>query len=189
MHNHPFLTGPPTRPPACSPAPAGVPRVTTTAALAANHRPEATGMEAEVAALLAAAGAASGAAVAETEQALALRALSVEEARERQVGGWAGGGGGVSWSCQRLLLLRCCYQQSRSASLPMLERSAEPLSIPPALHCTAAGPAGQDAGAAFLPRGQGAAPEEDQEQGVPPQAEESGWVGRAGGRVGWNFWM
>ncbi|KAL4441441.1 hypothetical protein ABPG77_001945 [Micractinium sp. CCAP 211/92] len=60
-----------------------VPRVTTTAALAAQHRPE-TDMEAEVAALLASAGAHSAQAVAEAEEALAMKALSVEEVRERQ---------------------------------------------------------------------------------------------------------
>ncbi|PRW50835.1 U3 small nucleolar RNA-associated 14-like protein A [Chlorella sorokiniana] len=60
-----------------------VPRVTTTAALAAKHRPE-TDMEAEVAALLQKAGAHSAKAVAEAEEALAMKELTVEEARERQ---------------------------------------------------------------------------------------------------------
>lgn len=62
---------------------AAVPRTTTTAAIAAKHRPE-TDMEAEVAALLEAAGAHSAKAVAEAEEALAMKALSLEEARERQ---------------------------------------------------------------------------------------------------------
>jgi hypothetical protein len=51
---------------------AAVPRVTTTAALAAKHAPE-TAMEAEVAALLEAAGAHSARAVAEAEEALAMK--------------------------------------------------------------------------------------------------------------------
>ncbi|PSC76740.1 U3 small nucleolar RNA-associated 14-like protein A isoform A [Micractinium conductrix] len=60
-----------------------IPRITTTAALAARHKPE-TDMEAEVAALLEKAGAHSAKAVAEAEEALAMKALSVEEVRERQ---------------------------------------------------------------------------------------------------------
>lgn len=62
---------------------AAVPRLASTAALAAKHIPE-TAMEAEVAALLASAGAQSGAAIAETEEALALKALTVEEAKQRR---------------------------------------------------------------------------------------------------------
>lgn len=62
---------------------AAVPRLATTAALAAKHVPE-TEMEAEVAALLESAGAQSAAALAETEEALALKALTVEEARQRR---------------------------------------------------------------------------------------------------------
>ncbi|KAL6752320.1 small-subunit processome [Haematococcus lacustris] len=60
-----------------------VPHVNTTAALVAQHVPEGD-MEAEVAALLQAAGAATTKAVAEAEQALSLKALSVEEAAERR---------------------------------------------------------------------------------------------------------
>mmetsp|Transcript_37964 Transcript_37964/g.96008 ORF Transcript_37964/g.96008 Transcript_37964/m.96008 type:complete len:1095 (-) Transcript_37964:202-3486(-) len=60
-----------------------VPRVNTTAALVAGHTPE-EGMEAEVAALLQAAGAASAHAVAATEEALGAKELTLEEARERR---------------------------------------------------------------------------------------------------------
>lgn len=60
-----------------------VPKTVTTASLVAKHTPE-TAMEAEVAALLASAGAQSAAAVAEAEEALTLKSLSVAEARERR---------------------------------------------------------------------------------------------------------
>ncbi len=60
-----------------------VERTVTTAALAAKHEPE-TAMEAEVAALLCAAGAQTAVAVAEAEEALAMKALTVSEARERR---------------------------------------------------------------------------------------------------------
>ncbi|KAI3427018.1 hypothetical protein D9Q98_006960 [Chlorella vulgaris] len=62
---------------------AAVPRTTTTAAIAAKHQPE-NDMENEVAALLQAAGAHSAKAVAEAEEALSMKALTVKEARERQ---------------------------------------------------------------------------------------------------------
>ena len=62
---------------------ASVPRSSTTASLAAKHRPE-TSMEAEVAELLRAAGADTGTAVAEGEEALSLKALTVEEAKQRR---------------------------------------------------------------------------------------------------------
>lgn len=55
----------------------------STAALVAQHTPQ-TAMEAEVAALLEAAGAGTAAAVAEAEDALAGRSLSIEEAKERR---------------------------------------------------------------------------------------------------------
>ncbi|KAG2423906.1 hypothetical protein HXX76_014959 [Chlamydomonas incerta] len=62
-----------------------VPRVTTTAALVAQHTPSAdNALEAEVAALLQAAGAANAEALEEAEEKLALKALSLEEARERR---------------------------------------------------------------------------------------------------------
>lgn len=61
--------------------------MTTTAALVAQHRPE-TEMEAEVAALLEAAGAHSAKAVAEAEEALMMKV------GERAAGGGWGGGGG-----------------------------------------------------------------------------------------------
>mmetsp|Transcript_5357 Transcript_5357/g.11731 ORF Transcript_5357/g.11731 Transcript_5357/m.11731 type:complete len:1130 (-) Transcript_5357:373-3762(-) len=60
-----------------------VPRVTTTAAIAAKHTPE-TDLEREVAALLEAAGAASAKAVQEAEDQLALKALTMEEAKARR---------------------------------------------------------------------------------------------------------
>ncbi|KAG7667273.1 hypothetical protein Ndes2526B_g04225 [Nannochloris sp. 'desiccata'] len=60
-----------------------VERTVTTASLAAKHEPE-TAMEAEVAALLQAAGAQTAAAVAEAEEALAMKALTVGEAKERR---------------------------------------------------------------------------------------------------------
>jgi len=60
-----------------------VERTVTTASLAAKHEPE-TAMEAEVAALLQAAGAQTAAAVAHAEEALAMKALTVEEAKERR---------------------------------------------------------------------------------------------------------
>jgi U3 small nucleolar RNA-associated protein 14 len=62
---------------------AAVPRTASVAALAARHAPE-TAMEAEVAALLEAAGAHTARAVAEAERALAAKELTVEEAAERQ---------------------------------------------------------------------------------------------------------
>eukprot|EP00873_Tetraselmis_striata_P003871 jgi/Tetstr1/424135/TSEL_014744.t1 len=55
----------------------------STASLAATFRP-ATGLEEEVAAMLEAAGASDGRAVEETEEALALKKLTVEEAQERR---------------------------------------------------------------------------------------------------------
>ncbi|PNW76852.1 hypothetical protein CHLRE_11g478966v5 [Chlamydomonas reinhardtii] len=62
-----------------------VPRVNTTAALVAQHTPSAdNALEAEVAALLEAAGAANAEALEEAEEKLALKALSLEEARERR---------------------------------------------------------------------------------------------------------
>jgi U3 small nucleolar RNA-associated protein 14 len=62
----------------------GVPKVaSTTAALAANHKPE-TDMEAEIAAILEAAGAGTAQAVTEAEEALALNTLTAEEAAERR---------------------------------------------------------------------------------------------------------
>ncbi|KAG2441194.1 hypothetical protein HYH02_010038 [Chlamydomonas schloesseri] len=62
-----------------------VPRVNTTAALVAQHTPSAdNALEAEVAALLEAAGAAHSEALEEAEEKLALKALSLEEARERR---------------------------------------------------------------------------------------------------------
>ncbi|GFR45758.1 hypothetical protein Agub_g7173 [Astrephomene gubernaculifera] len=62
-----------------------VPRVTTTAALVAQHTPSAdNALEAEVAALLEQAGAANTEAIEEAEEQLALKALSLEEARERR---------------------------------------------------------------------------------------------------------
>ncbi|GIL87950.1 hypothetical protein Vretifemale_15914 [Volvox reticuliferus] len=62
-----------------------VPRVTTTAALVAQHTPSAdNALEAEVAALLQAAGVANTEAIEEAEEKLALKALSLEEAKERR---------------------------------------------------------------------------------------------------------
>jgi U3 small nucleolar RNA-associated protein 14 len=60
-----------------------VERTVTTASLAAKHEPE-TAMEAEVAALLQAAGVQTAVAVAEAEEALAMKALTVGEAKERR---------------------------------------------------------------------------------------------------------
>lgn len=60
-----------------------VPKSTTTASIAAKHQPE-TPMEAEVAALLQAAGADTASAVTEAEEALSMKLLSVEEAKERR---------------------------------------------------------------------------------------------------------
>ncbi|CAG9464190.1 unnamed protein product [Pedinophyceae sp. YPF-701] len=61
-----------------------VAKVASTAALVANFTPAAEGMEAEVAGLLKEAGADTARAVQEAEEVLALRALSVGDARERR---------------------------------------------------------------------------------------------------------
>ncbi|KAK9806336.1 hypothetical protein WJX72_010623 [[Myrmecia] bisecta] len=60
-----------------------IPKTNTTAAMASSFKPE-TDMEAEVAALLQAAGAHTGEAVEQQEEALALKSLTVEEAKERR---------------------------------------------------------------------------------------------------------
>lgn len=129
---------------------AAVPRVTTTAALAARHRPE-TDMEAEVAALLEKAGAHSARAVAEAEEALAMK-----------VGGWVDGS---------LLNLTSCHTSWLRPSLsrrPAISRTGACVRnwtatlsgcpwIRPAVGpvrgggARAAEPAGTHAGTAFLP--------------------------------------
>ncbi|KAG2495048.1 hypothetical protein HYH03_006979 [Edaphochlamys debaryana] len=64
---------------------ANLPRVTTTAAIVAQHVPSADiQLEADVAELLEAAGAAGDGALQEAEEKLALKALSLEEAKERR---------------------------------------------------------------------------------------------------------
>lgn len=79
-----------------------MPRVTTTAALAARHVPE-TDMEAEVAALLEKAGAHSARAVAEAEEALAMKV------RPR-----------VRWLCSGVCFAACRAAPAPSVPLPAL---------------------------------------------------------------------
>jgi hypothetical protein len=88
-----------------------VARTTTTAAIVAKHVPE-TDMEAEVAALLEAAGAHSARAVAEAEEALSMKVGGL--------GGWSGRMREVAAACNLLLwVMQCrlaCYRSAAAAA-------------------------------------------------------------------------